>query len=122
MAPITAIQGRTAAEIAATSTQTYADSSPRDVPRASPVRADEAPPHTVDPARLQEAREDVQALLDEVGTGHRVGFHEDAATGTMVVEIRDEEGRLIRQFPPEKLLNLQEKLADLSGMVIDETT
>jgi uncharacterized FlaG/YvyC family protein len=122
MAPITAIQGRTAGEFAGPSTQMSVEHAARAVSPGPAVAEPGPAPNPVDPARLQAARRDVQALLDQIGMGHRVGFREDSGTGTMVVEVRDRDGRLIRQFPPQKLLNLQEKLADLSGMVIDRVS
>ena len=52
----------------------------------------------------------------------KVGFRMDERTEGFVIEIRNENGELVRQFPPEKVLNLRSKLDELSGMVIDEMT
>lgn len=51
---------------------------------------------------------------------YRVGFRHEEATGIPVIEIMDKEGHIVKQFPPEKVLNLQRKMDELSGMVIDE--
>jgi uncharacterized FlaG/YvyC family protein len=51
---------------------------------------------------------------------YEVGFRQDDGTGTQIIEIKDKEGNLVKQFPPEKVLNLQRKMDELSGMVIDE--
>lgn len=92
-----------------------------DVSREPPPapRAPSAAPVSQD---MEDARGQLQEALQRAGLDHRVGFRVDEGTGATVVEIRDLEGRLVRQFPPEKLLNLREKLADLSGMVVDRAT
>ncbi|MCB1183262.1 flagellar protein FlaG [bacterium] len=51
-----------------------------------------------------------------------VDFRADERHNGYVLEIRNKEGDLIRQFPPEKVLNLRSKLDELSGVVVDETT
>ena len=77
----------------------------------------------LDPEQRAEAIEQIRAALEEVRPPEwQVSIWEDEDTGTVVVEIRDEEGETIKQFPPEKILNLQRKLADLAGVVVDETT
>lgn len=53
---------------------------------------------------------------------HAVGFRHDPVTDKVVIEIRNPEGELIKQFPPEKVLNLQRRLDELSGIVIDRMT
>ncbi len=65
----------------------------------------------------------LQKSLDQASRHEfQVGFHEDSQTGTMVIEIKDRDGEMVKQFPPEKVLNLQRKMDELSGMVIDEMT
>ena len=68
------------------------------------------------------AAAELKQHLEALDTQHSVGIRSDPDSGSAVIEIRDRDGNLIRQFPPEKLLNLREKLADLSGMVIDRMT
>ena len=51
-----------------------------------------------------------------------VAFRQDQRAGGFVIEIRNADGELVRQFPPEKVLNLRGKMDELSGMVIDELT
>jgi uncharacterized FlaG/YvyC family protein len=51
-----------------------------------------------------------------------VGFRPKPDSHEFVIEIKDQDGNLVKQFPPEKVLNLQEKMDELSGMVIDEMT
>lgn len=65
--------------------------------------------------------ESLQKTIDRaVKHPYRVGFRHEEKTGIPVIEIRDEEGHIVKQFPPEKVLNLQRKMDELSGMVIDE--
>ncbi|MFH2052306.1 MAG: flagellar protein FlaG [bacterium] len=75
-----------------------------------------------DPRELDRALAELETHLQSLNRGHEVGIHQDPDTGATVVEVRDGNGNLIRQFPPEKLLNLRRKLDDLSGMVIDTVT
>lgn len=74
-------------------------------------------------------REDMDALatelaqnLETLGQGHTVAFREDEDTGAPIVEIRDRNGEVLNQFPPEIILNLRKVLADLSGVVINRMT
>lgn len=77
------------------------------------------------PTREQVA-ESARALQEALARSRpedwHVGFREDADTGIFVIEIKDDEGRVIKQFPSEKILNLHLKLDDLAGVVVDETT
>lgn len=75
------------------------------------------------PADVRAAAEELAARLQEARPGEwRVGFREDADTGSLVIEIRDAAGDLIKQLPPEKVLNLRRRLDDLAGVVVDEAT
>lgn len=49
----------------------------------------------------------------------QVDFRPDERNNGFVIEIRTESGDLVRQFPPELILNLRRKLDELSGMVVD---
>ncbi len=65
--------------------------------------------------------EKLQSRLDEVAaTLHQVSIHTDEETKQYIIEIQDPEGNVVKRFPPEKILNLYQRLDDLSGMVIDE--
>ncbi|MFN2369863.1 MAG: flagellar protein FlaG [Candidatus Krumholzibacteriia bacterium] len=39
-----------------------------------------------------------------------------------MILIKDAQGEVIKQFPPEKILNLNQKMDDLVGIIIDEAT
>ena len=77
----------------------------------------------MDPQTAQQYIEHVQEALDRVAPEpHKVTFRRDEATNGFVIEVRNPDGTLLRQYPSEKLLNLRRKLVELSGMVIDEVT
>lgn len=76
-----------------------------------------------DPEESLKYAEAVQKMLAEAAPEqHKITFRPDETTNGYVIEVRDPDGVVIRQYPPEKLLNLRRKLDELSGMVIDEMT
>ncbi|PJA77229.1 hypothetical protein CO151_00015 [bacterium CG_4_9_14_3_um_filter_65_15] len=94
--------------------------------QAKPVETSTAAPA---PKAVPTDQEDMAALakelaqnLESLGQGHTVAFREDEETGADIVEIRDRNGEVLNQFPPEKILNLRKVLADLSGVVINRMT
>lgn len=113
-----------------------------DNPPQHSVREIQAPPSPrgVDDASVQQkivpqqndsqVPEEVQAAIERLKKTmakysidpHEVGFRRDPATDDVVIEIRNPEGELLKQFPPEKVLNLHRKLDELSGIVIDRMT
>jgi len=65
----------------------------------------------------------IKALNNDMETLHRVGLqfsvHED--TGQTVVRVVDKDsGKLIRQIPPQELLDLATKLEDMMGILFDK--
>ena len=75
------------------------------------------------PDQIRATVEKLQRTMDEYSAEPReVGFRNDPTTDTVVIEIRNREGELIKQFPQEKVLNLHRKLDELSGIVIDRMT
>ena len=82
-----------------------------------------APDQRLDPQAAEELARQVQETLSKVAPRpHEVAFRLDADSNGFVIEIRNPDGTLLRQYPPEKLLNLRRRLDELSGMVIDEMT
>lgn len=84
------------------------------------------PPGTdpaADHAAMAEMVDQMQkAIAGTAAAPHTVAFRQDEETNDFVIEIRDPKGDLIKQFPPEKVLNLRRKLDELTGMVIDQMT
>ena len=71
----------------------------------------------------QEVAAKLQEKINELSTDpYQVSISTDESTQASVIQIKDHHGEVIKQFPPEKVLNLHQKLDDLSGMVIDEMT
>lgn len=90
-------------------------------PEAAPAPAPAAP--VIDPEAASEFARQVQEALDRVAPApHEIAFRRDEATNGFVIEVRNPDGSVVRQYPPEKLLNLRRKLDEMSGMVIDEMT
>ncbi len=71
----------------------------------------------------QEVAAKLQEKMDALSPDdHQVSIATDESTQAAVIQIKDRSGEVIRQFPPEKVLNLYRELDDLSGMVIDAMT
>ena len=129
MASISTIQGTAgsrlaAGQVAETTRPAAADAapSPQKVPGAAPGNDKQQAPD-LDPEAVRKMVDDLQDAIDRASADpHRVEFQQDSRTKGFVIEIRNLDGSLVRQFPPEKVLNLQEKMDELSGMVIDEMT
>ena len=93
--------------------------------------APRAEPHaTPAPPAANERREELDAALAELGAKlaavrpepYSVSIKEDEESGHLVIRIKDAAGEVVKQFPPEKILNLHQKMDDLVGMIVDETT
>ena len=75
------------------------------------------------PERIQAMVEQLRATMEQYSARpHEVGFRQDPSTDKIVIEIRDPQGDVIKQFPPEKVLNLHRRLDELTGIVIDRMT
>ncbi len=123
MAMIASIQEGQTPQTAARGTGTATrETAPRTLPPARetvPGQED----RVLDPEVAEEFARQVQDTLSKVAPKpHEVAFRRDEATNGFVLEIRNADGTVVRQYPPEKLLNLRRQLDDLSGMVIDEMT
>ena len=65
------------------------------------------------------AVEQIQERLDEMGTRLTLALHKEP--DAVVVEITDRQsGEVIRQFPPEEVLQIRKKLDELVGMLFDK--
>jgi flagellar protein FlaG len=48
-------------------------------------------------------------------------FEQDKDTGIQVIQIVDaESGKLVRQIPPEELLNITKALRDIKGLMVSK--
>ena len=90
---------------------------------AGPPSVPVAETPAIDPQAAREYIEQVQEVLDRVAPApHKITFRRDDTTNGFVIEVRNPDGSMIRQYPPETLLKLRRKLDEMSGMVIDEMT
>ncbi|HPF70502.1 MAG TPA: flagellar protein FlaG [Candidatus Krumholzibacteria bacterium] len=72
---------------------------------------------------LDEALAKLSQALEKVRPQpYRVAFEEDSSSGRMIIKIKNADGEVVKQYPPEKLLNLHQRMDDLVGMVVDEAT
>jgi len=73
----------------------------------------------LDESAVREVVEKTQTFLDDLNI--RLDFEVYEETGDLVVRIFNRETEeLIREIPPEDLLELQKKLAELRGVLFDE--
>ena len=70
---------------------------------------------------LEDAIEDIQSRMDSIGSKLNFGLHQHEQTESIVIQITDKtNGELVKQFPSEAVLKLQEKLHDLIGLLFDK--
>ncbi|MCK5229871.1 MAG: flagellar protein FlaG, partial [Desulfobulbaceae bacterium] len=61
--------------------------------------------------KIEERVEEVQERMDSMGSSLVFGLHMDKKSESIVIQVTDgKSGELVRQFPPEELLELQAKL------------
>lgn len=71
---------------------------------------------------LEKVMAEVQKRLDSIGGNLRLGLQQYRETNDIVVQVRDKNSdKVVKQFPSEELLKLQEKLNDLIGVLLDES-
>ena len=67
----------------------------------------------------RELAEQVQKFMEDLSIG--VTFEVREKTGDLIVEVRNRDtGDVIRQIPPEDLVKLHDKLAELRGVLFEE--
>lgn len=87
------------------------------------TRTEQAPEQQQPVPNTQISEAAMKALINDMEALHRVGLqfsvHED--TGQTVVRVVDKDsGKLIRQIPPQELLDLAAKLEDMMGILFDK--
>jgi len=67
----------------------------------------------------RELAKQVQKFMEDLSIG--VSFEVREKTGDLIVQVRNREtGDVIRQIPPEDLVKLHDKLAELRGVLFEE--
>lgn len=70
---------------------------------------------------LEDAVKEIQQRFASMGSNFKFGFYRDRETESIVAQLRDKKtDEIVKQFPPEEVLNLREKLQDLIGLLFDE--
>ncbi len=74
----------------------------------------------VDQEEVGRAAEQVNYALDALNRNLKVSVHKD--TGHLIVRVTDpKSGELIRQLPPEQLLDAEVNIKKVIGLFVDET-
>lgn len=90
-----------------------------EAPQEAPVRRPQEKKGKEDVQLLRDVLEATQNHLDVSGVGLSFSVHE--ATGLIQVAVTDKEtGDLIREIPPEQVLNLMAKIDEMMGILFDE--
>ena len=80
--------------------------------------SDEAPSNQEDEEGL---RTRMEALEDAAQSyGHKLSFELRMDTGNMIVQVKDSEGEVIRQIPPEEFVKLSNRLEEMRGSLFDK--
>ena len=62
----------------------------------------------------------MEALTEQARLyGHHLSFQLHRESDQMVVQVVNKEGELIRQIPPDEFINMQSRLAEMRGTLID---
>ena len=77
------------------------------------------PPQEMDVAEMTSTLEGINEYLNEMGSS--LSFVHDEASGRSAVQVLDERGEVIRQIPPQELLDVYAKIRDIVGILLDES-
>ena len=71
---------------------------------------------------IEKVMAEVQQRLDSIGGNLKLGLQQNTDVDRIIVQVRDKSSdEVVKQFPSEELLNLQSKLQDLVGLLVDES-
>ncbi len=72
-----------------------------------------------DAAELESTLEEINKYLAEVGSS--LSFIHDEASGRAAVQVLDADGNVIRQIPPQEVLDVYAKIRNIVGILLDES-
>ncbi len=72
----------------------------------------------MDAAELESTLEEINSYLTEAGSS--LSFIHDEASGRSAVQVLDASGNVIRQIPPQELLDVYAKIRNIVGILLDE--
>jgi flagellar protein FlaG len=73
----------------------------------------------IDAAELERILEEINSYLAESQTS--LSFIHDEASGRSAVQVLDANGNVIRQLPPQELLDVYAKIRNIVGILLDES-
>jgi flagellar protein FlaG len=73
----------------------------------------------MDAAELESTLEEINGYLAEIGSS--LSFIYDEASGRSAVQVLDADGNVIRQLPPQELLDVYAKIRNIVGILLDES-
>ena len=73
----------------------------------------------MDAAELESTLEEINSYLTE--TGSSLSFIHDEASGRSAVQVLDASGNVIRQVPPQELLDVYARIRNIVGILLDES-
>jgi flagellar protein FlaG len=73
----------------------------------------------IDSAEMESNLQGINEYLSE--TGSSLNFIRDEASGRSAVQVLDENGEVIRQIPPQELLDVYARIRDIVGILLDES-
>ena len=79
----------------------------------------EADTPQMDAAEIESALDGINKYLTEIGSS--LNFIHDEASGRSAVQVLDEHGEVIRQIPPQELLDVYAKIRNIVGILLDES-
>jgi flagellar protein FlaG len=73
----------------------------------------------MDAAELESTLEGINEYLIEIGSS--LNFIYDEASGRSAVQVLDDKGEIIRQLPPQELLDVYARIRNIVGILLDES-
>lgn len=98
-------------------------SSPPATPQSAPAGSQTPEQGTAAPqmsaAEVESTLEGINEYLSEIESS--LSFVYDEASGRSAVQVLDKDGEIIRQIPPQELLDVYARIRDVVGILLDES-
>jgi len=94
------------------------------LPKEETAKSEESKEKSAQLQRIQEAKteqvaETIKKYVNSLQTDLKIQVHRE--TGKIMIKvISKEDGKVVREVPPEKLLNLAAKMEEMTGLLFDE--
>ncbi len=121
VAPTVAVEDRSRPQVAPVKGSSDANAAALD-DKALHRRGEQADQRRLDREQVGRMVEEAQKRLDSLGSSLKLAIQQDEKAGAIVVQVSERQtGEVIRQIPPEDLLELKKKLEDLVGLLFDSS-